>query len=86
MPQPLAPAPHRPAARRLPPEAAKTLRPPKRLDHSPDASRLREADLALGSAALAEAIVERFGIRVHPRSVERALARAAGPKSGGGQQ
>ena len=33
-------------------------------------------------AHLVEAIAERFGVRVHPRSVERALARAAAPKSG----
>jgi len=42
-----------------------------------------EAEPSLRSAALAELIVERFGVRVHPRSVERALARAARPKSGG---
>lgn len=42
-----------------------------------------QADPALRSAELAELIGERFGVRVHPRSVERALARAARPKSGG---
>ncbi len=42
-----------------------------------------EAEPSLRSAALAEAIAERFGLRVHPRSVERALVRAARPKSGG---
>ena len=42
-----------------------------------------EADPALRSAELAELIAERFGVRVHPRSVERALKRAARPKSGG---
>jgi len=42
-----------------------------------------EAEPSLRSAELAEAIAERFGVRVHPRSVERALARAARPKSGG---
>ena len=42
-----------------------------------------EAEPSLNSAALAEQIAERFGVRVHPRSVERALARAARPKSGG---
>jgi len=42
-----------------------------------------EAEPSLRSAELAAAIRERFGLRVHPRSVERALARAARPKSGG---
>ncbi|MGH2781823.1 MAG: helix-turn-helix domain-containing protein [Thermoleophilaceae bacterium] len=42
-----------------------------------------EAEPSLRSAELAEQIAERFGVRVHPRSVERALARAAQPKSGG---
>ncbi len=43
-----------------------------------------EAEPSLRSAELAEQIRERFGVRVHPRSVERALARAAArPKSGG---
>ena len=41
-----------------------------------------EAEPSLRSAELAEQIAERFGVRVHPRSVERALARAARPKSG----
>jgi hypothetical protein len=36
---------------------------------------------SLRSADLAAAIAGRFGITVHPRSVERALARAAAPKS-----
>jgi len=49
------------------------------------ARRLREQDPGIGSAHLAEAIAAHFAIRVHPRSVERALARADGPKSGGGQ-
>ncbi len=44
-----------------------------------------EAEPSLRSAELAELIAERFGLRVHPRSVERALARAAQPKSGGEQ-
>jgi transposase len=35
-----------------------------------------------GSAGLAAAIADRFGVVVHPRSVERALARARAPKSG----
>jgi transposase len=49
------------------------------------AQRLREQDPSVGSARLAAAIAEKFAIRVHPRSVERALARARNPKSGGGQ-
>jgi transposase len=47
------------------------------------ARQLRENDASLRSAQVAEAITERFGIAVHPRSVERALARAAAPKSAG---
>jgi hypothetical protein len=39
----------------------------------------------VGSARLADAIAEKFAIRVHPRSVERALARAENSKSGDGQ-
>jgi len=39
-------------------------------------------DPSLRPAGLAEAIAERFGVRVHPRSVERALQRAGRPKSG----
>jgi transposase len=35
-----------------------------------------EADPSLRSVDLVDAIVERFGVRVHPRSVERALARS----------
>jgi transposase len=50
------------------------------------ARQAREADPSLSSAGLADAIAGRFGIRVHPRSVERALARAAAPKSGGDQR
>jgi len=52
------------------------------LDHLEE---LRSADPALGSAALAHAVEEHFGVSVHPRSVERALARrevARRPKSG----
>lgn len=41
-----------------------------------------ERDPALSSAQLAEAIEGRFAVRVHPRSVERALARTGEPKSG----
>ena len=50
------------------------------------ARQLRDASPSLRGAQLAEAIEERFGIRVHPRSVERAMARAAGPKSSGEQR
>jgi transposase len=49
------------------------------------AQRLREQDPSLGSAQLATSIAEKFAIQVHPRSVERALARATNPKSGGAQ-
>ena len=50
------------------------------------ARRRREEDASLRSADLADAIAERFGVRVHPRSVERALARPKeGPKSGDGR-
>ena len=42
-----------------------------------------EEEPSLRSAELAELIAERFGVQVHPRSVERALARAERPKSGG---
>ncbi|MGH8996297.1 MAG: helix-turn-helix domain-containing protein [Acidimicrobiales bacterium] len=45
-------------------------------------SRL-EAEPSLRSADLVSIIEERFGISVHPRSVERALARPSRPKSGG---
>jgi transposase len=51
------------------------------LDH---AQTLLAVDPALGSTALADAVRKRFGIEVHPRSVERALARreaARSPKS-----
>ena len=47
---------------------------------------LRAADPGLGPAELAAAVAERFGVAVHRRSVERALARREaakrGPKSG----
>jgi transposase len=46
------------------------------------ARQRREADPSLRSADLVSAIDERFGVRVHPRSVERALARDPRPKSG----
>jgi transposase len=42
------------------------------LDHL---EALRGADPTLRSVELAEAVAEEFGVRVHPRSVERALAR-----------
>jgi transposase len=42
-----------------------------------------EADPGLRAADLADVIEDRFGVRVHPRSIERALERAARPKSGG---
>ena len=42
------------------------------LDHLVE---LRAADPGLRPADLAAAVAERFGVRVHPRSVERALAR-----------
>jgi transposase len=44
-----------------------------------------EADPAVRAGDLVGPIERRFGVRVHPRSVERALARAARPKSGGGR-
>lgn len=47
---------------------------------------LRAAEPGLGAAALVAAVAERFGVTVHRRSVERALARREaakrGPKSG----
>jgi transposase len=44
-----------------------------------------ESDPSLRSADLVEAIAERFGLRVHPRSVERALARSFRSERGGGR-
>jgi transposase len=44
-----------------------------------------DADPSLRPSDLVDAIDEHFGVRVHPRSVERALARAKRPKSGGGR-
>ena len=49
------------------------------------AQQLREQDPGLGSAELADAIAGKFAIRVHPRSVERALVRAENSQSGDGQ-
>lgn len=45
----------------------------------------RAADPSLRSADLAELIATRFSVVVHPRSVERALARSGEPKSEGRQ-
>ena len=45
----------------------------------------REQDPSITAAQLATAIAEKFAITVHPRSVERALARARDSKSGGAQ-
>jgi transposase len=45
-----------------------------------------EADPSLRSADLAQAIAERFGTRVHPRSVERALARSSFRPDRGGSR
>jgi transposase len=42
-----------------------------------------EEEPTMRSGDLAQAIAVRFGVVVHPRSVERALARANEPKSGG---
>ena len=53
------------------------------LDHLEE---LRRADPTVGAAELAAAVAERFGVTVHRRSIERALARREaakrGPKSG----
>lgn len=53
------------------------------LDHL---AALRAADPGLRPAELAAAVAARFGVRVHPRSIERALARREAarrePKSG----
>ena len=49
------------------------------------ARQLREQDPGLGSAQLADAIAAKFAIRVHTRSVERALTRTESSKSGDGQ-
>jgi len=43
----------------------------------------KAADPRLSAAALAGAVEEQFGIAVHPRSVQRALARRDDTKSGG---
>jgi transposase len=49
------------------------------------ARRRRQEDPSLRSVDLADAIAERFGTRVHPRSVERALARSFRAEGGGGR-
>ena len=51
------------------------------------ARALLAADTALRAADLVDALAAAFGVRVHPRSIERALARGpeghrSGPKSG----
>jgi hypothetical protein len=61
--------------------------------HRPDQLRRRTssffsvaqlaADPSLRPGRLVEAITERFGVRVHARSIERALARGQQPKSDG---
>lgn len=47
------------------------------------AAAARAADPSLRPADLAELIATRFSVAVHPRSVERALARSGEPKSEG---
>lgn len=44
--------------------------------------QLLEESPDLGAASLVGPIEQHFGIRVHPRSIERALARVRQPKSG----
>lgn len=46
------------------------------------ARQAREDEPGLRSTELAELIADRFGVSVHPCSVERALARVREPKSG----
>jgi len=48
------------------------------LDHL---EALREGDAELGPAELADAVAERFGISVHPRSIERAFVRREAGRS-----
>jgi hypothetical protein len=47
------------------------------------AQKRLQGDPELRPADLVGPIEDRFGVRVHPRSIERALGRAARPKSGG---
>ncbi|MGD0986136.1 MAG: helix-turn-helix domain containing protein [Acidimicrobiales bacterium] len=42
-----------------------------------------DSDPALRAADLVQMVSDRFGVSVHPRSIERALARRRNPKSGG---
>lgn len=49
------------------------------------AAAARAGDPSLRAADLAGQIAARFSVVVHPRSVERALARSIRPKSGGAQ-
>ena len=44
--------------------------------------QLRASDPQLGAAELAAAVAERFGVTVHRRSVQRALARREAAKRG----
>lgn len=46
-----------------------------------DLRAVLEEDPSLRTADLVERVAEAFGVRVHPRSVERALARPTRPKS-----
>jgi transposase len=46
------------------------------------ARQVQEDNPGLRSTDLVELIADRFGVSVHPRSVERALARVREPKSG----
>lgn len=50
------------------------------------ALQAKQSDPSLRPADLAEAIAGRFGVRVHPRSVERGLARAKEGKSEEGKR
>lgn len=47
--------------------------------------RRLEADPSLRAVDLVAVVAEHFGVRVHPRSIERALARQRRPKSRGQQ-
>jgi transposase len=46
------------------------------------AAETLEADPSLRAVDLAASVADRFGVTVHPRSIERALARRRAPKSG----
>ena len=64
-------------------------RPGPRRAHKLTAEIVEFAQASLGSdpslraADLVRVISDRFGVSVHPRSIERALARGRNPKSGG---